>query len=200
MTKTRMVWLSGVGALLIALAGLTFVNPFRWVGFGDRPWLSLLLAAAGLSVLGITCVLLAAARGGSRSLPPALGAVALLAAALVTTGVGMLLGYVMDLDQRVLATSRDGRFEVIVHDTTNVIDPVQGLYVQSTSGPFSRRAYLGCFNSDSSSESFRTARFGGGDTVVLDGTKQWTVRFDPETVRSSDHVELGACTRQLYTG
>lgn len=198
--KTRTVWLGGVACLLGAVAVLTFANPFRWIGLGDRPWLSLFLAAAGFGMLCVTSVLLAMARGGLRSLPPALAAVGSLLAALVTGGLGAFLVYNVDLDQRVLATSNDGRFEIVVHNTTNVIDPVEGLYLQTTSGPFSRRAYLGCLNQDSSRESFRSARFGGDDTVVLEGTRTWTLRFDPDTVRSSDKVELGACTRQLYTG
>lgn len=197
--KARIVSLGGVAGLLVAVAALTFANPFRWIGLGDRPWLSLLLTAAGFGILCVTCVLLMARRG-RRILLPALALVGSLLAALVFCGIGAIFMYTGDLDHRVLATSGDGRFEIIRHNTTNVIDPVEALYLQTTDGPFSRRAYLGCLNQDSSSESFRSARFGGDDTVVLEGTKTWKVRFDPETVRTFDKVELGACTRQLYTG
>jgi hypothetical protein len=198
-TKTWTAWLGPVGALMIAMASLALANPFRWVGLGDRSWLWLFLAAAGLGTLCAPCLRLAVTRRGPRRLPPALAVACLLLAALVAAGFGLFRLAFLDLDQRVVATSGDGRFEIIVHDTSSVIDPVQGLYVQTTSGPFSRRAYLGCVNTDSG-ESIGSAHFGGAGTVVLQGTRQWTVRFDSENVRTIDTVQEGGCARQLYTG
>jgi hypothetical protein len=196
---TRTAWFGLVGGLLVAVAGSALANPFRWIGLGDRSWLWLFLAAAGLGALCVPCTRLAVASRGPRRLPPALAVACLLLAAPGSAGFGLFRLAFQDLDQRVMATSGDGRFELIVHDTSSVIDPVKGLYVQTTSGPFSRRAYLGCVNADSG-ESIDSAHFGGTGTVVIEGTRQWTLRFDPENVRAIDTVKEGGCARQLYTG
>ncbi|WP_329094565.1 hypothetical protein OG979_09670 [Actinomadura citrea] len=199
MWRKRTAWLSVAGGLLVAVAGLAVANPFRWTGLGDRTWLWTFVGAAGLGTLCATCVRLAVAGRGPARLASALAAVGLCLAALVAAGGGLLVLAFRGGDQRVVATSPDGRFEVVVHDTSNIIDPVQGAYVQTTNGPFSRRAYLGCFNSESGA-SVESARFVGPDTVTLEGTKRWELRFDSVNVRSIETVEEGACTRQLYTG
>jgi hypothetical protein len=197
--KTRTAWLGHVGGLLVAVAGSALANPFRWIGLGDRSWLWLFLAAAGLGIVCVTCLQLTVARRGLGRVLPALAVVGLFLAALVAAGFGLFRLAFQDPDQRVVATSSDGRFEIIVHDTSSIIDPVEGLYVETTSGPFSRRAYLGCLSARTS-ESIDSARFAGTGTVVLEGTKQWTLRFDPENVRAIDTVKEGGCARQLYTG
>jgi hypothetical protein len=195
----RTVLFSAVGGGLIVAAGSALANPLRWIGLGDRSWVWLLLMSGGLGVLSFTCLGQARATPGLRRLPLALAASVLLMAALLATGSAVLRLAFGDSEQRVVAASSDGRFEIVVHETSNVIDPVQGLYVQTTSGPFSRRAYLGCVNSESG-ESVESAHFRGAGTVVFEGSRQWTVRFDPEQVRAIDSLEAGACARQLYTG
>lgn len=196
----RTAWVGGVGGVLVISAVLALANPFRWIGLGDLRGLWLFMAAVGFGLLCVTCVLLAIARRGWWGLSLSLAAAGLVLAALAATGAGLLALVFVDLDQRVVARSGDGRFVVIVHDTSNIIDPVEGLYVQTTNGPFSRRAYLGCFNSDSGGE-FESVRFTGTGTVVVKGgAKQWTLRFDADNVRTIDTVEEGMCSSQLYTG
>ncbi|ONI91365.1 hypothetical protein ALI144C_01405 [Actinosynnema sp. ALI-1.44] len=200
--KTRTTTASAVGVVggvLVVEAVVALLNPFRWTWSGDRPWLWLLVAAVGFAALSVSFLLLMLARPGPRRVPPALAMVCLLLVGMVAGGLGLLGLALHDHEMRVVATSGDGRFEIIVHDTSDVIDPVDALYVQTTGGPFSKRAYLGCFNSESG-HTFGSARFAGNGTVILDGTKQWTLRFDAQDVRSVDVVEEGACTRQLYTG
>src|SRR5437870_5082633 len=91
--KTWTAWLGAVGSLLIALAGLALANPFRWIGLGGRSllWLWLFLAAVGLGTLSVTFLLLTIARRGLRRLPPALAWLGLFLAALVATGLGLLV-------------------------------------------------------------------------------------------------------------
>ncbi|ALG09076.1 hypothetical protein [Kibdelosporangium phytohabitans] len=197
--KTRATAVGVVGGVLVVEAVVALLNPLRWTWVGDRPWLWLFVAAAGFAAVGVSFLLLMLARPGPLRVPPALAVVCLLLVALAVGGLGLFGLALHDRDVRVVARSGDGRFEIIVHDTSNVIDPVDGLYVQTTGGPFSKRAYLGCFNSESG-HSFGSARFAETGTVILNGTKQWTVRFDATDVRTVDTVEEGACTRQLYTG
>ncbi|MEU8122653.1 hypothetical protein AB0C21_28420 [Spirillospora sp. NPDC049024] len=199
--KKRWVWPVVVGGVLLAVGVAAAANPSRWIWLGDRSLWWALLLTAGLGTLGVTCIQLAAAVGGLPRRGAVLAACVLCPAALLFMAASILSWAWADEDKdvRIVATSGDGRFELVLHETSNIIDPVQGWYVQSRNGPFSRRAYLGCFNPDSGGDWIESARFTGPGTVELKGNEQRVLRFDPENVRSIDTVEEGLCARRLYT-
>ncbi|XVQ11283.1 hypothetical protein ACQP1W_01545 [Spirillospora sp. CA-255316] len=190
----------GAAALLpFALAGAAWLNPYRWVGVGDLLWFSPFLIGGGLALLTAAGLFAApkARRGWGWAVWAASVCTGLVAVLCVMAGMFVLA--FRDTDTRVAAVSPDGRFELIVHETSNVIDPVEGLYVQSTDGPFSRRAYFGCFNHDAS-EPIKGVAFTGTDTITVKAERQWTLRFDPEEVRAIDTLPDGLCGQGLYTG
>ncbi|QFG20458.1 hypothetical protein [Actinomadura sp. WMMB 499] len=188
------------GVLLPGIGTAGLANPFRWVGMGG-----LWALWASMTVIGaVVLVITAAGKNGTGRLPP-IGSFLLAMAAMA---VVLLAGVaaVLDIadgdteDTRVVDVSADGRLRLVVHDTSNVIDPVTALYVESSGGFFARRAFLGCVNHDSAGgTSVESARFGGADTVIV-GEQRWTLTFDPDGVRAIDTLPPDVCTAQLYTG
>jgi hypothetical protein len=192
--------LGAAAVLLFAVVGTLVLNPYRWVVLGDLRWTSPFLVAGGLALLAAAGLFAAqkARQRGRRWSVRILSACTAMAALLSLAG-GMFVVTFRDTDTRVAAVSSDGRFQLIVHDTSNMIDPVEGLYVQSTDGRFSRRAYFGCFNHDST-HPLEWVRFAGPDAITVKAEKQWTLRFDPEEVRAIDTLPEGRCGQGLYTG
>ncbi|MFC5747331.1 hypothetical protein [Actinomadura rugatobispora] len=191
--------LGAAGLLLLAVVGLAWLNPFRWVGAGDLMSFTPFAVAAALALIMAAGFFAApkVRRGWRWATWAASVCVGMVAVLSVMTGWFVLA--FRDTDMRVAAVSPDGRFKLIVHETSNVIDPVEGLYVQSTDGPLSRRAYFGCFNHDAT-EPLEWARFTGPDTVTVKAEGQWTLRFDPDEVRAIDTLPDGMCAQGLYTG
>ena len=192
----------GAAALLTTAAvTATWVNPYRWTGLGDLSrWSPFPLALA--LVLFAAAGLVAAGRIRRRAWRWTVRGVSVCAvpAAALSALAGTVGLMFWDGDTRVAAVSPDGRFELLVHQTSNMIDPVEGVYVQTRDGPFSRRAYLGCGNFDAM-EPFIWMGFTGPDTVVVKSrTRQWTLRFDPVKVRAIDTLPEAMCGQGLYTG
>lgn len=187
-----------VGVLLVVAAVLAIANPFRWIGLGDLSWQPVAIAAVGFAVLAVVAI-----RPGAWA-PPWFAPVAVSVLTLfsaVTVWLVVLGAMFADTEKiRVVDVSADGRFRLLVHDTSNVIDPVKALYVESTEGWFGRRTFLGCRNSDTTVGWIDSARFGGPDTVVVEAERRWTLRFDPEDVRAIDTLSDDQCLPGLYTG
>jgi hypothetical protein len=182
------------------------VNPLRFTVIGDLAWLWLLILAAGLAALAVLSVRAAAKRRGVRlwllvagAMGSALGALGALAG---VGGIGLFALLGGSGPQRVIAVSPDQRFHLVLHEAASGIDPVQGLYIQTTGGPFSQRTYLGCVNGDADGKLLASGRFTGADTVRVraENGRQWTLRFNPDTVRAIDTLPPAICGKDLYTG
>ncbi|GGV24244.1 hypothetical protein GCM10010182_53330 [Actinomadura cremea] len=189
-----------VGVLFVAGAIVGMENPYRWLGLvGMGPlWAGLLVA--GLLVLG---VVVARTKPPGPSWIPMAGAFCCAAAAVSVAALAALAS-VITFDggggTRVVDVSADGGLRLVMHDTSNVIDPVVALYVESDDGFFSKRAFLGCRNSDGGVGWIDSARFGGPDTVVVEAERRWTLTIDPDGVRAIDTLSKDMCLPGLYTG
>ncbi|MEV5827340.1 hypothetical protein AB0L25_17350 [Spirillospora sp. NPDC052242] len=189
-----------VGVLLVAAAIFGMENPYRWLGMGGLGLLWAGLLVAGLLVLG---VVVARTRLPGPSWLPMAGAYVFAALAVTVT---CLVAFVSLIDfggtgsTRVVDVSADGEFRLVMHDTSNMIDPVVALYVESDDGFFAKRAFLGCRNSDSGVGWIDSARFGGPDTVIVEAERRWTLTFDPDDVRAIDTLSDDICLPGLYTG
>ncbi|GAA2429208.1 hypothetical protein GCM10010191_48140 [Actinomadura vinacea] len=190
--------LGSAGILLIVAPVLVWLNPFRWIVLGDLRWALPFVVACGLGVLGFAGIRAALTVDGWRRWTVAALAICTGLAALPSVGLGLFILMFRDVDQRVAAVSPDGRFRIVVHDTANVIDPVEGVYLQTTEGPFSRRAYFGCFNLDAGTP-IQWVKFSGPNTVTVQAEKQWTLRFDPDDMRAVDTLPDDMCAKGLYT-
>ncbi|OLT37872.1 hypothetical protein BJF79_28655 [Actinomadura sp. CNU-125] len=191
MRRTRIA----AGVLLACIAGAALWNPFRWIGMDGLYWLWTSMLVVGIVVLAI-----ASARKN------ALGAIGSFLLALMAIIVVHLAVLAAVFDEpgaratRVVDVSADGRFRLVVHDTSNIIDPVTALYIERGRGFFAKRTFLGCDNLDTGGgATIEPARFAGPDTVVV-GNGRRTLTFDPHDVRAIDTLPADTCGPRLYTG
>ncbi|WP_433461834.1 hypothetical protein [Spirillospora sp. CA-128828] len=198
-----------LGGLLVITTGPAVINPYRFIGLGDWLWLWCSLAVAGFGLLSVAGLWLATAcRGIQRWLLASLAGVTALAG-LVGVAWGGLNTMLVDYsnEQRIATVSSDGRFAVVLyyadHRSANLTDRPDGLYLQTTKGFFSKRAYLGCL-SDSGAHRLDSVRFADANTIVVrqegqEGKRERSVSFDPGKVRVS--LPMGdSCPPALYTG
>ncbi|MWA07413.1 hypothetical protein F8568_045240 [Actinomadura sp. LD22] len=198
-----------LGGILGITAGIAVNNPHRFIGLGDWLWLWCVLAAAGFGLLSFACVRLAIGTRGIRRwlLASCAGFTALVGLACIAWGglSSLLVDY--SNEQRVAATSPDGRFEVILYyadrRAAHLRDRPDGLYLQTTEGFLSKRTYLGCL-SDSGHDRLDWVRFADANTVVVrqvgqEGVTERSVSFDPVKVRVIRPMG-DSCPPDLYTG
>lgn len=161
-----------LGGLLVVTAGPAVINPYRLIGLGDWLWLWCVLAVSGFGLLSVAGVRLAIAGRGVRRwlLTSCAGCTALAGLAGIAWGglTAMLVDY--SDEQRVTTVSPDGRFAVILYyadrRSARLTDRPDGLYLQTTEGFFSKRAYLGCL-SDSGPHRLDSVWFADANTVVV---------------------------------
>ncbi|MFC5747332.1 hypothetical protein [Actinomadura rugatobispora] len=194
--------IGAAGLLLLAAAALVTLNPFRWIVFGDALHYRLGTTALGLLLLVVACVVTMVKTADWRRWTALPLAVCSTLAALwcAYNALGYLIFANPDKLQPV-AVSPDGRLKVVLHDNSGWAGYDQGLYVQSTDGFFSKRAYLGCRNLYEGETKFDRVRFTAPDTVVVKaGEEEWTLRFDPKDVKTINTTSENFCKQDLYTG
>ncbi|KAB2378961.1 hypothetical protein [Actinomadura montaniterrae] len=198
-----------LGALLAGAAGTALINPYRFVGLGDRIWLWCVLAVAGFGLIGVASVLLAKAQHGiwSRLLVVCAGCTVLAGVACISWSYLITLSIDYSNEQRVATVSPDGKFAVILNyahpQYSHAADRPDGLYLQTRDGFFSKRAYIGCL-SDSGAHRMDAVWFAGANTIVVrqegdEGKTERSVSFDPVKVRV-DQPMGDSCPPTLYTG